>query len=521
VKTLLLAAFLLLSLAAPSQAAQNPNGVAVIIGNKTYQGDIPAVDYAHNDAEAIKRYVLDVLGYDPENIIDLRDASKAAMEAAFGNKDNHKGRLWQYLDPKGGSDILIYYSGHGVPGQNDKRSYMLPANADPSFAEINGYPMDVLYKNLDKLKARSKTVLIDACFSGASPKGMLIDAASPVLIQAKASDIGKGMTVLTAASGDQLASWDKEAQHGLFTNHFLDAVYGKGDVDGDGRVTAAEIKGYLDDKMTRAARRTYRRIQEATLMGEGGSVLASYMPGRPFKRTRVVGVEPVTPMPDQVASLPPPKADFAGIEMDEEMVAIKKSNVRSQPTTRSDILDNLDRGESINVTGRMTINGSAWYRVALAGRGDGWVFGSLLREPQEQIAVVTPPKQAAPEPKKTAILTPKTTVKQPISVTPQIPSARIYGSDNESSRILVIARKNSWIQVRDNITNGLVMTRLLRAGDSYRVPDRSGLVLLTGNAGALEILVDGMKVPDLGEAGKVRRNVVLDPDLLRQGTAAE
>ena len=75
--------------------------------------------------------------------------------------------------------------------------------------------------------------------------------------------------------------------------------------------------------------------------------------------------------------------------------------------------------------------------------------------------------------------------------------------------------------MRDNNSNRLVMTRLMRAGDSYRVPDQTGLVLLTGNAGALEILVDGVSVPDLGEAGKVRRNVALDPDLLRQGTAAQ
>ena len=100
-------------------------------------------------------------------------------------------------------------------------------------------------------------------------------------------------------------------------------------------------------------------------------------------------------------------------------------------------------------------------------------------------------------------------------------TSRVYGSENDSSRILVRARKNSWIQVRDNNSNRLVMTRLMRAGDSYRVPDQTGLVLLTGNAGALEILVDGVSVPDLGEAGKVRRNVALDPDLLRQGTAAQ
>ncbi len=78
---------------------------------------------------------------------------------------------------------------------------------------------------------------------------------------------------------------------------------------------------------------------------------------------------------------------------------------------------------------------------------------------------------------------------------------------------------NSWIQVRDDNGNMLLLTRLLRAGDAYRVPDRPGLTLLTGNAGALEILVDGEAVPSIGPLGAVRRGVALDIERLRQGTA--
>jgi len=128
-------------------------------------------------------------------------------------------------------------------------------------------------------------------------------------------------------------------------------------------------------------------------------------------------------------------------------------------------------------------------------------------------AVAEQPEAAAPTSTQTA-----STGTTPSA--PSTPSNEVYGAENENSRILVKARKNSWIQVRDNNANRLLLTRLLRAGDSYRVPDQPGLVLLTGNAGALEILVDGEVVPDLGEAGKVRRNVTLDPDLLRQGAAA-
>ena len=88
----------LVSPLAGSATPSNPHGVAVIIGNRTYgtsarpgthcidDGGIPAVEFAHRDAEAFRRYVIDVLGYDPENIIDLRDATQARMWSTFGSR---------------------------------------------------------------------------------------------------------------------------------------------------------------------------------------------------------------------------------------------------------------------------------------------------------------------------------------------------------------------------------------------------------------------------------------------------
>lgn len=87
------------------------------------------------------------------------------------------------------------------------------------------------------------------------------------------------------------------------------------------------------------------------------------------------------------------------------------------------------------------------------------------------------------------------------------------------SRITVRAKSNSWIQVRDSVDDRLLFTRLLREGDEYQVPDRKGLRLMTGNAGALELLVDGEVVPAIGDVGEVRRDVELDPDKLKSGAA--
>ena len=263
----------------------NPEGVAVVIGNRTYGRDIPVVDYAHRDADAFRRYVVDVLGFDPENVIDLRDATQANLWSTFGSQATpERSELWSYLADVG-SDVVVYYSGHGAPGLDDRRGYLLPVDADPNTAELNGYPIDLLYENLARLKeAKTVRVYLDACFSGGSGGGgMLIEGASPVYLEASLPEAAaERVSVLTAASGKQLASWDREARHGLFTHHLLNALYGKGDGDSDGQVTAREAKTYLDRHMTRAAKRTWKRRQKASLTGDADAVLARAGAGGAF-----------------------------------------------------------------------------------------------------------------------------------------------------------------------------------------------------------------------------------------------
>jgi cytoskeleton protein RodZ len=84
--------------------------------------------------------------------------------------------------------------------------------------------------------------------------------------------------------------------------------------------------------------------------------------------------------------------------------------------------------------------------------------------------------------------------------------------------IEIRAVADSWIQVR-TVGGELRMTQILRQGNIYKVPREQGLMLTTGNAGGLEILVDGVKVPTLGPFGAVRRDVALDPARLKSGTA--
>lgn len=85
------------------------------------------------------------------------------------------------------------------------------------------------------------------------------------------------------------------------------------------------------------------------------------------------------------------------------------------------------------------------------------------------------------------------------------------------ARVVLRATADSWVQIRDG--NGdLVMTRVMRPGEEYVLPDGlpEGVTMVTGNAGGLGVLLDGRLLPPLGDDGEVIRNISLDiADLAR------
>jgi cytoskeleton protein RodZ len=85
-------------------------------------------------------------------------------------------------------------------------------------------------------------------------------------------------------------------------------------------------------------------------------------------------------------------------------------------------------------------------------------------------------------------------------------------------KVVVRARLESWVQVT-NAKKEVVFSRVLRVGETYTVPDEKGLTLTTGNAGGVDILLDGKKLKSLGAVGLVKRDIPLDPKKLKDGSA--
>lgn len=270
------------SLELPKAVKQDRYSIAVIIGNRNYSAvnqDVPDVDYALNDADAMYRYVTESLGYREGNVILLKDATQADLVSTFGSKGNHRGKLYDWLRP-GASEVFVFYSGHGAPGLKDGRGYLLPVDANPMKVELNGYPLDTLYTNIGKLPAKDVTMVIDACFSGGSPGGSVVRSASSISLKVVKSEASvPKATVVTAAGLSEVASWDKDAGLGLLTRHFLEGATGAADGEnfgnGDGQVTVAELKKFLGEEVTYKARRLYGRDQNPQVSGQSDKVVFS------------------------------------------------------------------------------------------------------------------------------------------------------------------------------------------------------------------------------------------------------
>jgi cytoskeleton protein RodZ len=129
----------------------------------------------------------------------------------------------------------------------------------------------------------------------------------------------------------------------------------------------------------------------------------------------------------------------------------------------------------------------------------------------------TPP--AEPQPVQQAEAPPVPAISPSSAAAAVAPTSPTTDAQPDQSRILLRANADAWVQVRDR-AGSVLLTRLMHTGDTWEVPPKPNLLLTTGNAGGTELVVDGITMPALGGNGAVRRDVPLDPDLIKDGKLA-
>jgi cytoskeleton protein RodZ len=99
------------------------------------------------------------------------------------------------------------------------------------------------------------------------------------------------------------------------------------------------------------------------------------------------------------------------------------------------------------------------------------------------------------------------------STDPTTGPGRVYGSRNADARLVLKASAPVWVRIEDTQGN-VILTQTLLTGDSYRVPDRSDLVIIARDGGLLTVEIDGVAKGSLGTPGEILVGRPLDIETL-------
>lgn len=262
---------------------------ALLIGIGEYQ-NFSRLPGAPNDARTVAAFLVEHGGFATNDIRLLTDSE--------ATRDNilSAAREWLVDETAAGDEALLFFSGHGFQQWDEdgdeadrKDETLVPVDAYlGGDGQVQGMITDdEIGVLLDDLEGRQVTVVIDACHSGTSTKGVGVDdswqyaktlrrpdgspvrlAAGPDTSDAGARIVHKGdlaavtgvesvmrsddpnVVVWTAVRADQSALLDREASGdtagSVYTRRLLwGARDGKADANQDGTVTISELHSYV------------------------------------------------------------------------------------------------------------------------------------------------------------------------------------------------------------------------------------------------------------------------------------
>ncbi len=130
---------------------------AFIIANQEYlDKEITSLSEPINDAEHIRNVLVELYGFDEENVIFLKNPKRSDIYQALSQLGKSIGK---------NDNLLIFYAGHGYYDEESREGYWLPADGRKIIRD-NWISNADIRDNLRDIKARHTLLISDACFSG-------------------------------------------------------------------------------------------------------------------------------------------------------------------------------------------------------------------------------------------------------------------------------------------------------------------------------------------------------------------
>jgi uncharacterized caspase-like protein/peptidoglycan/xylan/chitin deacetylase (PgdA/CDA1 family) len=213
------------------------NSWAVVVGIDDY-AKWPKLQYAARDAQGVRQTLIEKFGFAPERVVSLTNANATRTDilAAFHDTLAHGG-------VQRNDRIFVFFAGHGATrklSSGRDLGYIVPVDSDPEHFATDAIPMTEIQNIAESLTAKHVLFVMDACYSGL---GLTRGGGSSAFLRDNAKRIGRQM--LTAGGTDQLVADGGPNGHSVFTWALLQGLAGKGDLNGDGLITATELAAYI------------------------------------------------------------------------------------------------------------------------------------------------------------------------------------------------------------------------------------------------------------------------------------
>ncbi|MBE9098029.1 caspase family protein [Vacuolonema iberomarrocanum] len=185
-------------------------------------------------------------GFDPANISHLPNPSVSQMRSAIGEMFSRCGH--QDL-------VLLYFTGHGVTDEHGDFYFTTQETQTFENGSLNrGTAVDAIFvrEEMRKCSSRRQVAILDCCFSGAFPDGVLAMNDQTVDVERQLG--GEGRAVLTAATSTQYALEQEGEELSVYTRYLVEGLQtGAAVPDGGELIRAGDLHDYIRDRLKTAA----------------------------------------------------------------------------------------------------------------------------------------------------------------------------------------------------------------------------------------------------------------------------
>lgn len=126
--------------------------------------------------------------------------------------------------------------------------------------------------------------------------------------------------------------------------------------------------------------------------------------------------------------------------------------------------------------------------------------------------VAAPPPAPTPTPVETPAPRPGGVVAAAPGEQPTPATGKEMGKTNADARIIFVARRPAFLTIGGPDSRQPYINRTLGIGDSYRVPNKRNLVMQLSDAGALDVMLDGVFIGRAGADGAALKDYALSPE---------